>query len=173
MRMPNETLLKKWHHFIGGLIVGAIVAYIIFIFMYGQLHKQLLTEKYTLEAEISELESQNERLLQDKQDLDEQANKTITVEKIDISIMNEKDLRIDRLVSHQLIDLIKQDIEHLLGQDIAIVEQSVQLLISTIENKPLTIQDMTYEFTVERLVISSQLKLSVKAKIDQESFSEI
>jgi len=173
MRMPNETQIKKWHHFIGGLIIGAIVAYIIFIFMYGQLHKQLLTDKYTLETEISELESQNERLLQDKQDLDEQANKTIVVEKIDINIMNEKDLRIDRLVSHQLIDLLKDDIEHLLGQDITIVEQSVELLISTIENKPLTIQDMTYEFTVERLVISSQLKLSLKARLDQESFSEI
>lgn len=172
MRIPSERQIKKWHHFITGLITGAIIAYVLFLFMNGQLYEQLLTESYELQAELSELEKQYELLQQDKDDLDERAKQAITVEKISVQIENEKELRLDRLVSHQMNDQIKEDIEHLLGQDITAIENSAQLLTSTIENKPLTIDDITYEFTVKQLVISAHLKLTIKADIVKDSLSQ-
>ena len=172
MRIPSERQIKKWHHFITGLITGAIIAYVLFLFMNGQLYEQLLTESYELQAELSELEKQYELLQQDKDDLDERAKQAITVEKISVQIENEKELRLDRLVSHQMNDQIKEDIEHLFGQDITAIENSAQLLTSTIENKPLTIDDITYEFTVKQLVISAHLKLTIKADIVKDSLSQ-
>lgn len=172
MRIPSEREMKKWQPFITGLIIGAIIAYTLFIFMNGQLYEQLLTESYELQAELSELEKQYELLEQDKEDLDERASKAITIEKINVEITNEKELRLDRLMSHQMVEQIKTDIEHLLGQDITVVEQSAQLLITTIENKPLTIDEVTYHFSVEQLVISAHLKLNIKAEIAKESLSQ-
>lgn len=152
--------------------MGAIIAYALFVFMNGQLYEQLLTESYELQAELSELEKQNELLQQDKQDLDERANQAITIEKITIQIENEEELRLDRLVSHQMNEMLKAELEHLLGEEVTAVEKSGQLLVSTLEKNPLTIDEVTYNFTVKRLVISTHLKFTLKAKIAKESYIE-
>jgi len=172
MRIPNQWQIKKWHHFLSGVIIGAIIAYALFVFMNGQLYEQLLTESYELQAELSELEKQNELLQQDKQDLDERANQAITIEKITIQIENEEELRLDRLVSHQMNEMLKAELEHLLGEEVTAVEKSGQLLVSTLEKNPLTIDEVTYNFTVKRLVISTHLKFTLKAKIAKESYIE-
>lgn len=169
MRIPSERQVRKWYHFITGMIFGAIIAYILFIFMNGQLYEQLLTESYELQAQLSELEKQYELLERDKEDLDERAQQAITIEKMTIEIINEKELRLDRIISHQMIEQIKENIDHLLGKDIHVVEQSSELLISTIENKPLHIEEITYEITVERLIIAPHLKLMITIDIAKES----
>lgn len=170
MRIPSERQVRKWNHFLTGMIFGAIIAYILFIFMNGQLYEQLLSESYELQAELSELEKQYELLEQDKEDLDERAKQAITVEKMTIEILNEEDLRLDRLASHQMVEQIKENAEHLLGKDINVAEQSSELLITTIENKQLTIDEITYDVTVDRLIIAPHLKLKITVQVAKESF---
>lgn len=165
MHIPPYHQKESWQRFFIGAVIGAIIAYFIFVFMYGKMYECLLEANYDLQARVSELESQNEALLEDKKDLDEKTKAPVTVERIEITIINEKQLRLDRLIIHQLEEMIKKDIHHLIGQDINLIDDSSQLLLSAIENKAFTVDDMTYSFDVERLVISTTLKLALKAKI--------
>jgi len=167
MHFPRYHQKKSWQRFIFGVIIGAIIAYVIFLFMYGKMYERLLEKNYNLKSHISELESQNEALLEDKKDLDEKTKEPVTVERIEISITNDKQLRLDRLIIHQLEDMIRKEIDHIIGEDIEIIADSDELLIATIENKSFAIDDMTYQFTVKRLTIAPTLKLSLKAKISE------
>src|SRR5699024_11812093 len=90
----------------------------------GKMYERLLEKNYNLKSHISELESQNEALLEDKKDLDEKTKEPVTVERIEISITNDKQLRLDRLIIHQLEDMIRKEIDHIIGEDIEIIADS-------------------------------------------------
>ncbi|HLR75129.1 MAG TPA: sporulation membrane protein YtrI [Virgibacillus sp.] len=165
MHIPPYHRKGSWQRFFTGAVIGAIIAYFIFVFMYGKMYERLLEANYDLQSRVSELESQNDALLEDKKDLDEKTKELVTIERIEISIINEKQLRLDRLIVHQLEDLIKEDINHIVGQDIKVIDDSAQLLLSAIENKSFPVDDMTYQFEIQRLIIAPTLKLALKAKL--------
>lgn len=167
MHVPPYHRKKSWQRFFIGAVIGAIIAYFMFVLLYGKMYERLLEANYDLQSRVSELESQNEALLEDQKDLDEKNKKSITVERIEITIINETQLRLDRLVIHQLEELIKGEINHIIGTDITVIDNSVELLLSAIENKAFKVDDVTYYVDVQRLIfIAPTLKLGLKANID-------
>jgi hypothetical protein len=165
MHIPPYYKLKSWQRFIIGVVTGSVIAYAIFIFMYGSMYEKLYEENLDLQSKVSELQSHNDSLLQDMKDSDEKSKQQFTVERIDVFIMNQTELRLDRLIVYQLDHMIKGEINHMIGKDIRVISESDQLLLSTIENKAFTIDDFTYYFEVKRLVISDTIKLVLYAKI--------
>lgn len=165
MHIPPYYKLTSWQRFIIGTVTGALIAYVIFIFMYGKMYEKLYEENLGLQSKVSELQSYNDSLLQDKKDLDEKNKQQSTVERIDIFIMNQTDLRLDRLIVYQLDHMIKQEINHIIGKDIQSISDNDQLLLSTIENKAFSVDDFTYFFEVRRLTISDTVKFVLYAKI--------
>src|SRR5699024_12371494 len=65
---------RNWQIMITGIWIGAIIGYIILIFMYGRMYEQTLTDQVRMQTEISELERQNKALLEDKEDLEEKSS---------------------------------------------------------------------------------------------------
>lgn len=165
MHIPPYHKRKSWQHFFVGVFAGAVIAYCIVLFMYGTMYEQLLANNLELQSQLTEIKSQNDALLQDKKDLNEKSKEPITVNKIEVIFTNAEQLRLDRLIIHQLEDMIKEEINHIIGQDINIVAESDKLLLSTIENKAFSIDDFTYYFEVLKLTISPDVKISVKAKV--------
>ncbi|HLT55764.1 MAG TPA: hypothetical protein VK057_06605, partial [Bacillota bacterium] len=102
----------------------------------------------------------------DKEDLNEKANEPRVVESIVVQITNWDSLRLDRLIIHQLEELIKEEINYIVGRDVELISEMDELLISTIENKAFTVDDFTYYFQVEKLTIARKVKLSVFAELD-------
>lgn len=165
MHIPPYYKKKSWQRFFIGAFIGAVIAYCIFIFMYGSMYERLFEHNLDLQSELTELEKQNEALLQDKKDLNEKSKAPVTVDGIEIHITNEKQLRLDRLIIHQLEEMMKQEIDHIIGQDISVVAESDRLLLSTIENKAFSIDDFTYSFEISKLTISKTVKITAKAKM--------
>lgn len=85
MHIPPYHKKATWQRFFIGTVIGAILSYGVYLYIYGSLYEQLLEENLELEAEVTELERQNEALTQDKEDLDEQTQQPITVETIEIN----------------------------------------------------------------------------------------
>src|SRR5690625_1401761 len=168
MHIPPYYKKKSWQRFLVGAFIGAVIAYFITIFMYGSMYERLVERNLDLQSQITELEKQNEVLLQDKKDLNEKSKAEITVDGIEIKIKNEKQLRLDRLITHQLEEMIKQEIDHIIGQDISVVAESDQLILSTIENKAFTVDEFTYYFEVSKLTISETVKITAEAKVSTE-----
>ncbi|SDQ43684.1 sporulation membrane protein YtrI [Virgibacillus salinus] len=165
MHIPPYHKRKGWQRFLVGTFIGAIVAYFIFVYMHGYMYEQLLGENRELKSKVNELENQNEALLKDKQDLDEKSKEALTVESIEINITNQEELRLDRLIIHDLEELMKKEIEDIIGQDVTIVSESSELLEATIQNKNFKVDDFTYNFVVQKTVISQTVKITVEAKI--------
>ncbi|WP_449355630.1 sporulation membrane protein YtrI [Virgibacillus natechei] len=168
MHIPPYHKKATWQRFFVGAVIGAILAYGIYLYIYGSLYEQLLEENLELEAEVTELEKQNEALTQDKEDLDAQREQPITVETIEINITNDEELRLDRLIVHQLEELINEEINHLIGENVTIIDESSQLLRSSVENKGFTVDDFTYYFDVAQLTVSRNMILTVEAKLTDE-----
>ncbi|UJL45052.1 hypothetical protein KFZ58_11545 [Virgibacillus sp. NKC19-16] len=168
MHIPPYHKKATWQRFFIGTVIGAILSYGVYLYIYGSLYEQLLEENLELEAEVTELERQNEALTQDKEDLDEQTQQPITVETIEINITNDEELRLDRLIVHQLEDLINEEINHLIGENVTMIDDSSQLLRSSIENKGFTVDDFTYYFEVTQLTVSRNMILTVEATLSNE-----
>src|SRR5699024_10646709 len=135
-----------------------------FSYMYGKMHEDLLSNNIQLRTQVSELEHQNEALLQDKEDLeDEKAD--YTIQSIDIEFTNSQELRIDRLITHELEDLIKNEVSDIICKDIKSLSDNDYLLVTILENKTFTIDDLSYQFEVKKLFISEKVKITLHVKL--------
>ncbi|RIU89736.1 sporulation membrane protein YtrI [Oceanobacillus picturae] len=160
MHIPPYHKKKTWQRFFAGSLVGGIIAYIIFIFMYGTMYENQLKENLELTSQVNDLKNQNEALLKDTENL----KTPVTVSVIDITIENAEEISLDSLVVPKLEELVKEEISHITGQSVSIVEEIDQLLISAIVNKEFTIDDIRYQFTVRMLVISETVKVFLEAE---------
>lgn len=163
MHIPPYHKKRSWQILMVGAFIGSIIAYVVLVFMYGKMYEAVLTERIQLQTKIAELERQNEALLQDKEELEEQT--TVIIQSIQIQFMNGQELRFDRLITHQLEDLIKQEINFIIGKDVKSISASDELLVTVIENKTFTIDDLSYQFEVKKLYLSEQVKISLHVKI--------
>lgn len=166
MHIPPYYKRKSWQRFFVGTFFGAVIAYCILLFMYGTMYEQLVEQNLELQSDISELKVQNKALLKDKENLNQQSKESNTVETIEIDITNEEELKLDKLIVHQLEELVKEEISHIVGQDIRTVYDSNQLLMSTIQNKRFRVDEMTYTFTVETLLVSETVELTIEADVE-------
>ncbi|GEN31509.1 hypothetical protein HNQ35_000908 [Cerasibacillus quisquiliarum] len=159
MHIPPYFKDKAWQYIFVGMIIGGIVAYLIFIYMYSEMYEQLVEKNIALESEIQDVKKQNQALLEINEDLE----KPSIVETIKINITNPKELKLDSLLVHQLVELIKEEIDSLIGKPIQQLSDSDDLLIATIENKRFKLNDIQYRFEVVKLIISKQVKVEVEA----------
>ncbi|HEX6594624.1 MAG TPA: sporulation membrane protein YtrI [Bacillota bacterium] len=165
MHVPPYYKKKSWQRLMIGAFFGAVIAYCLFMFMYGKMYEQMIEENLDLQVELSDLKKHNEALLKDNEDLDEQSKKRVTINSIETELIHAKELRLDPLIVHQLEELIKDDIGHLIGQDVAVISKSDRLLISTLENKTYNIDDFSYRLHIKKLIISQQLKITAHVKL--------
>ncbi|MFC3040103.1 sporulation membrane protein YtrI [Virgibacillus xinjiangensis] len=164
MHIPPYHRRKSWQRFIAGAVIGAVLAYMVYLYIYGSLYEQLLQENYQIQAELDEVKRHNEALLEDNEELDKRSNQPLTVETIQVKISNGSELK-DELIIHQLEEMMKEEINHLVGKDLSSIAGSDELLISTIENKSFTIDGFTYSFKIEKLIISTDVKLTAEAEL--------
>ncbi|WP_249870882.1 sporulation membrane protein YtrI [Oceanobacillus saliphilus] len=165
MHIPPYYRKPGWQRFFAGAFFGGIISYLILIYMYGTMYEQLLTENMEINSELSDLKKENEALLKDKEDLSEKQREPLTVSSISIRIVEGESLKMDRLIELQLEGMLKEEISHLIGQEIEMITKSDQLLESAIENKGFTIEDVNYYFEVKKITIASELEINVIPKL--------
>lgn len=165
MHIPPYYRRSTWQRFFVGAFFGSIISYFVLIYMYGTMYEERLAENMELASELRELKDQNAALLKDKKDLDEKSQEPLTVSSIAININEGEQLKIDRLIEIQLEEMIIEEINHLIGQEVAIINKSDQLLLSAIENKGFTIEDVTYYFDINKLMIAPEMEISVIPKL--------
>ncbi|MDY0408658.1 sporulation membrane protein YtrI [Virgibacillus soli] len=166
MHIPPFYKKVGWQRFFVGVFFGALLSYLVVIFMYGKMYSALVEENMSLQSELSTIQKQNKALTEDNENLDERAKKPWLVQNIYIEILNPDDLKIDKLIEHQLVELAKEEINHLIGQEVRSVSESAELLISTIENKAFKVDDFAYRFNVQKLIIDRQIKIHVDVDIE-------
>lgn len=163
MHVPPYHKKKEWQQFLLGSLTGAIIAYILFVYIHGALYEQTVTENVQLQAMISQLERQNEALLQDKEDLE--GNKTIIVQSIALEFLNTDEMHIDRLTEHKLEDMLKKELHSIIGSDVKSLAESDELLTRLIETNVFTVADTSYTFFVHKLFVAEHVKIVLRIKL--------
>ncbi|UFT98019.1 hypothetical protein KO561_12485 [Radiobacillus kanasensis] len=166
MHFPPLFKKTSWQRFLAGCFVGAILAFIIFLYMHGRLYEQWAIDNLNLQKRISELEDEIEILSQEKSELDEQAQEHMIVQEIEIILINQKSLKLDRLVEHQAKQYIKDQISDVLGKKVSSIASNGNLLKAAIQNKQYTIDDMKFSVSVKTLTIAPIVKVEVELKLE-------
>jgi len=164
MHVPPYHKQTGWQRFFVGAFFGGLIAYAIFMYMFGQMQERLLEENFSLRTEAGELRKQNEALLSDSQDSDEKTKESVLIEKIKITFSNEEQLRLGQFITWQLEKLVKEEIDQIIGEPIESLAANDELLISTIENETYKIDDFSYKPVVEKLTISKTVRITAKVK---------
>ena len=165
MHVPRHHQKPGWQRFLVGIFFGALISYWVVLFMYGTMYERLLEENGEIQEKLNDAEKKVLALEKDKADLNELSKQKVTVEEIDLEIINATDLKIDTLLQHQLESLVKEEIDDIIGREIQSIGESDTLIFSAIENKTFKVDDFTYYFEIERLVIAPTVRIVVKAKI--------
>lgn len=155
---------RSYQIFILGTLLGAIIAYIILLYMHGKMYENVLVEQVKLKMEIKELKKQNETLIDDKEEIEEQTE--ATVKAIQVEFTNAEKLKFDRLTTLQLENMVKSELSNIIGKTIKSVSESDDLLVTVIENKTFTIDDQSFIFEVKKVSISEKIKLSLEGSIE-------
>src|SRR5690625_4025447 len=164
MQIPPFYKYKSYHIFIIAALSGAIIAYIVLLYMNGHMHDNVVVARVELKMEIKEIRKQNEKLSNDKEEMEAQSS--ATVKGIQIEFENAKELKFDRLSTLQLENMVKNELANVIGKTIQSVSESDDLLVTVIENKTFTIDDHSYQFEVKKISISEQIKLTLEGEIE-------
>lgn len=164
MHIPPYHRKASWQRFFAGALIGGVIAYCVFAYMYNSMYEQMMQHNLELKSQVTELKNQNDALLEEKENLNEKNKQSLTVDSIEVTIANDKELKLDQLVVYQMEEMIKEEIKQIIGQDLTIVSESDQLITSTIENKEFAFEDFQYQFKVSRLTIGQTVKVTVEAE---------
>ena len=162
MHIPTYYKRESWQRFFAGAVVGAIIAYGLFLYVNGSLLEHWVEENIRLRGKLTELESAYEGLLNTHEEEQEQ----FTIKQIGITFTNDKRLQLDRLTKHQLETLIKGELEDVIGRNVEVVGENRDFLIKAVENKRYQIDEFTYQVEVVQLIIYRQLSLELSISID-------
>lgn len=165
MHIPPYYKRKEWQRFLAGTFVGAILAYAVFIYMYGQLYENWVEQNMDLRAELQELEASYEALEKNNEELDQRYQQRLMVSSIDIVIMNHETFRLDRFILQDLEEMIKEEVKEILGREVSSVTENHILLLRMIENKVYNIEGSSYQAEVRHLFISESSEIHLELKI--------
>ncbi|GAE92978.1 hypothetical protein JCM21714_2007 [Gracilibacillus boraciitolerans JCM 21714] len=167
MHIPPYYKRPAMQRFLAGVCLGTIVGYILFIYMFGELQEKWIEENLTLRAELQELNQTYETLVKSHKELDEQTKDGLVVNEIEIEFLNLRELKLetDRLMVHKLEEAIRTEANHAIGKKVIDIANSIDLLINTIENKTINIDDFRYHAEVSRIIVNEKVKFSIKLKI--------
>ncbi|NSL51283.1 sporulation membrane protein YtrI [Calidifontibacillus erzurumensis] len=165
MRIPPFYLKQSWQRLLAGFFIGFLAGFLVFLFMYGHVQDKQVQLIMEQQAKIKQLEREKEIWQKDYEKLNEENKKKLIIEEINIYFTNEKKLMLNEFTKFNLQQAIKEDINTIIKKDIETVAENVKLLINTIENKTITLEEQNYRLKVEQLHLFTRLDLYLKIEI--------
>ncbi|MGO4888698.1 sporulation membrane protein YtrI [Anaerobacillus sp. MEB173] len=164
MRVPPYYQRPGWQRFFAGVVIGMLIGWLFFLYNFGTVHEKLINQIKMQQLEIDELNRDIEILLSDKEKLNKENQKKLTIQKIDVSFTNEKQLKLNELTLYELRKLAEDELSFLINNDIESASKTKEAMIRTIENKTFIIGDHHYQLKVEQLYLFTTLELYMKIK---------
>ncbi|WP_181349835.1 sporulation membrane protein YtrI [Thalassobacillus sp. CUG 92003] len=166
MHIPPYYKRREWQWLLTGVVVGAIIAYIFFLFIHGRIYERITEESIDLQTELTQLESKYEGLLESQEQEEEQKTDIQQIQELEVAFINDDRLEVDRLTKHQLEAMVKDELQSIIGKQIEDLAQNPDLVISVIENKRFKIDDVNYLLEVRFLALAPQTRLRIMIAID-------
>lgn len=164
MRIPPLYKSRTWQTIFGGMAVGGIISWIIFLYIYGVFHEEQRALIWQQQNEITDLKRKNHILQEDQKAINEKTKKILTIQDVKIDIINHEQYDLDLLAVHSLSSDVKKDLQNLLTKSVQSVSENKELLLKAIENKTYTRDNVTYHFLVRSIYFDTVLEISLQIK---------
>ncbi|GAA0336178.1 hypothetical protein GCM10008967_28200 [Bacillus carboniphilus] len=171
MRVPE--LYRKNRTFqilVIGMVFGSIISWCVFLFMFGSLNDKQLLRIEELQEQVSSLKKDNETLLKNIKEINQENEKKLTVQLIDISLQNTEKYNLSAFDELKIKQEIRDETREILNRKIEDISSNVEFIIKAIEHKPYYIGDATYSVKVDRFSLTTTLKLTLSIEsVDRRS----
>jgi hypothetical protein len=164
MRAPPEKISPRWAIFFVGVFFGAVISWLFFIYNYGITQEQQVRNLVKMQVEIDDLKREQEVLFENTERLNKENKKNLTVQEIKIQLINTKQYKINQFTSLLLVKDVKDDLSHLLTQDIRSVARNKELLRRAIENKVYQKDDKRYKLEIQTIYFDTVLEITLKIR---------
>ncbi|QPC47215.1 sporulation membrane protein YtrI [Mangrovibacillus cuniculi] len=166
MRLPSVHQRKEWHRFFAGAIIGGFVSWAIFIYIHGELQEYQTKTLQFQKDQIQDLTNDIAIWQDEYTKINEQTEKDLLVEDIEVKILNAKKYGILALDSSLVAqDLVKEDLKPLLTKRVLTVYQNRDLVKRVIENKTVVINDRRYSFVVREMFMYTRVQITLELQL--------
>lgn len=164
MRIPSFFRSPSWQRFFAGVAIGTFISWCLFFYMFGlQQEKQINTIR-TQKEQIEDLNKKIAIWEEDYQKLNEQNEKVLMIQEVQVKINNGKSYNLDKLSIAEAEDVIRDDLASLIAKDLKTIFQGKVLLKKSIENKLIEINKKQYRLEVVEIMFYTELYVEVKLK---------
>ena len=164
MRPPLLAKDKGWQRFFSGIIIGAVVGWIVFFYMYSKMQEDQTQEIIEQKQEISNLKDKIAIWEKESDSLNEETEKKLTIQEIQVTIENYRQYNLDLLSVLQAQEAIRKDLSSLITKDLETVYKGKLLIKKTIENKIIEMNEKKYTFEVTELMFYTTIYIEVQVK---------
>ncbi|ESU30874.1 hypothetical protein G3A_19775 [Bacillus sp. 17376] len=167
MRIPPYYRRPEWQRFFSGVAVGALVSWILFLYINGAWMEKHAKKIEQQKDEIADLQSDIKIWMEDYEELNEKNQENLTVQEIKVKIINDKKYKqLDTLSIYEIEEEIKGQLNMLLAKDLDSVFKSRDLITRVIENKSIKVNDKRYKLKIKSMVIYTSVSIQVEISLD-------
>ena len=155
MRIPPYYKSPAVQRIFAGMVIGGVISWCIFVFIFGVWQERYSTEIKTQKATIEDLEKEKKIWQEEFSQQNKSTEEKLTVENLVVKI-NSKDkekYNIKPFNAIEMEDAIKEDLTAIIAKDLDMVYKSRALLKKSIENKVVTTDKKRYKFKVTELIV--------------------
>lgn len=165
MRIPPYYRKPTWQQFFAGMVIGGVVSWFIFLFIYGEWQEEYSKEIQTQKDEIADLKNEKTIWQEEFKKINKESKAKLTIQSIYIKIKNKDKYHLDQLSVFEIEEQVKEDIRMMMAKDIDTVYNSRELIKKIIENKTVKITDKRYKLKVTEMTIYTTLSIELEITI--------
>lgn len=166
MRVPNLYRSTGFQRMVFGATLGAIVSWIMFLFIFGEMQEDQVTKIRKQDEQIANLTKEKNIWQEDFKKLNEKNKELLTVQDFTVKMTNTGKYKIDPLSVFEAEEKVKKDIASMiLAKDLDEVFKSRGLLIKVIENKPEEINDRLYKMKVTQIIFYTTVIIELELSL--------
>jgi hypothetical protein len=162
MRIPPLYKRPSWQRLFAGMVLGAVVSWCIFLFIYGEWQEELITKIEDQAYTIEELKKTNISYKEEIATLNKINQEKLRVQNIHVTLINGERYQFTSLMTYMIQDHVKEDISDVIAKDLESVYKSRKLMKKAIENKVYKIDDKQYKVEIEEMFIYTTLFIELK-----------
>ncbi len=166
MRIPPFYRLPSWQRFFSGMVVGGIISWMIFLFMFGVMHEkqtQLIEEQ---KNDISKLKSTLSYLQEEYKQLNNENQNKLTIQEVKVKIINNTKTKVELLSIHETEDQLSEDLRSLLTKDLESAYQYKEMIKKIIENKTVKLNDKSFNLKVREMYFFTTTQITLELKYE-------
>ncbi|MCU9594439.1 LapA family protein [Caldibacillus thermolactis] len=166
MRVPSFYRSKSFQRMLFGAVIGAILSWLFFLYVYGQMQEEQVTTIRKQQEQIANLEKEKNIWQEDFKKLNEKNKELLTVQELSIKITNASKYKIDPLSLFEAEEEIKKEVDStILAKNLDELFKDRGLLIKLIENKPIEISDRKYKLSVKKFILYTTVIIEVELSL--------